>query len=69
MYQTDLDDSRSTEAAIDFGPKLVSWWSRKQIMVSRSSTKIEYRSLAIANLLQLTYYGYRLFHVTRAFFV
>jgi hypothetical protein len=41
--------------AIFLGPNLISWSSRKQAMVSRSSTKAEYKSLenAIAELMWL----------------
>ena len=50
---SDPNDRKSTSGIGAYlGPKLVSWSSKKQHAVSRSSTKIEYRSLAslVANL-------------------
>jgi len=48
-WESDPNDKRSTLGATIFlGPNLVPWWSKKQSIVARSSTEVEYQSLTLA---------------------
>ncbi|KAL4293397.1 hypothetical protein AHAS_Ahas18G0124000 [Arachis hypogaea] len=49
-WGSDLDDRRSTcDFCVYLGSNMVLWSSRRQALVSRSSTEVEYHGLAAAN--------------------
>ncbi|WMV10015.1 hypothetical protein MTR67_003400, partial [Solanum verrucosum] len=50
-WMSDLDDSRSQHGfTLFYVGNLISWSSRKQKVVARSSTEVEYRALAFATI-------------------
>ncbi|KAE9591234.1 putative RNA-directed DNA polymerase [Lupinus albus] len=49
-WASDPDDRKSISGACLFvDPNIVTWWSKKQQIVSRSNTEVEYRSLALVS--------------------
>lgn len=46
--QTLMAKGLTSGACIFLGPNLISWWSKKQTLVAKSSAEPEYRSLALA---------------------